>query len=84
MIDFKESSMGEKLMIYAWLRGTMYLCLAYESVFSSFLTMPSVSQIKNVSQSDIAVKREVYHCTSEPAGANYKRLLQSQEKHLPS
>ena len=78
----KTSSMGEKLMVYAWVFGTMFLCLAYESVFFSFLAIPSVSQIKDVSQLAKAVKKENYHCIADPTGGVYERLLQSQEGNL--
>ena len=74
--------MEEKIMVYAWVFGAMFLCLAYEPVFFSFLIIPPVSQIKNVSQLAKAVKKGEYHCISDPAGGIYKRLQQSQEENL--
>lgn len=34
------SSFAEKTLIYSWVFGAMFLCLAYDSVFLSFLSLP--------------------------------------------
>ena len=46
---FKLSSKSENLLVYSWVIGAMFICLAYDSVFLSFLTFPPINPIKDVS-----------------------------------
>ena len=76
----KPCSMTEKLLVYAWVFGAMFLCLAYESTFFSFLTIPPITQIKDVSQLARAVESGQYHCISNPQLGISSQLLESERK----
>lgn len=56
------SSFAEKLLVYSWVAGAMFLCLAYDSVFLSFLTIPPVTKIKHFSDLARAIENKGYHC----------------------
>lgn len=56
------SYFAEKVLIYSWVVGAMFVCLAYDSVFLSFLAFPPVSKIKSVSDLARAVEKGEYHC----------------------
>lgn len=75
-------SLSEKLLIYSWVVGAMIICLAYDSVFLSFLAIPSVNTIKDVSQLTTAVEKEQYHCIAEPISGIYSELISSEQKNL--
>lgn len=57
-----NSSFAEHLLVYSWVLGAMFLCLAYDSVFLSFLAFPPVSKIKYVSDLARAVENGEYQC----------------------
>ena len=78
----KPSSASGKLFVYAWVVGAMFLCLAYESTFFSFLTIPTLTQIKDVSQLAQAVESGKYHCISNPRLGIVTQLLHSERKNL--
>ena len=56
------SKFAEKMLMYSWVFGAMILCLSYDSVFLSFLSIPPVRKIKNLSELSIAVQKGEYHC----------------------
>ena len=56
------SSLAEKLLIFSWVIGSMFLCLSYDSIFLSFLSFPPVNKIKDLSDLASAVKKGEYHC----------------------
>ena len=68
----KPSSMAENLLVYSWVIGAMTICLAYDSVFLSFLAFPPINPIKDISQLSKAVLNGDYHCIIPPQSAfNY-------------
>ena len=68
------STTAERLLIYSWVVGAMLICLAYDSVFLSFLAFPPIFPIKHVSQLAKSVINGEYHCVT-PAVSAYKYLL---------
>ena len=65
----KPSSMAEILLIYSWVLGGMFICLAYDSVFLSFLSFPPINPVKDISQLSKAVLNGDYHCVVYPRSA---------------
>ena len=64
--------MAENLLVYSWVVGAMIICLAYDSVFLSFLAFPPINRIKDISQLSKAVLKGDYHCIITPNSAfNY-------------
>lgn len=56
------SSLAEKILTHSWVIGAMFLCLAYDSVFLSFLAFPPLQKIKHLSQLSKLVEAGEYHC----------------------
>ena len=78
----KPSTMAERLLIYSWVVGSMLICLAYDSVFLSFLAFPPIFPIKDVSQLAESVINGDYHCIT-PSQSSYNYLLTiSKEENL--
>ena len=76
----KLSSMAENLLIYSWVVGAIIICLAYDSVFLSFLAFPPINPIKDVYQLSKAVLNEDYHYVIHPQSAfNYLFEIPKQE-----
>ena len=65
----KPSSMAENFLVYLWVLATMFICLAYDSVFLSFLSFPPINPIKDLSQLSKAVQNKDYHCIVHPQSA---------------
>lgn len=76
------SSFTEKTLIYSWVFAAMFLCLAYDSVFLSFLSLPPLIKIKHVSDLARAVDNGEYHCMSPPTLAVGERFIMSEQTHL--
>ena len=55
-------SLGEKILVYSWILGSMILCLTYDSVFLTFLSFPPVAKIKHLSDLALAVEKGDYQC----------------------
>ena len=75
-------SKAKNLLVYSWVVGAMFLCLAYDSVVLSFLTFPPINQIKDVSQLAKAVINGDYHCITIPGSAFYDQLPTSKRESL--
>lgn len=75
-------SFGEKLLIYSWVVGAMCLCLAYDSVFLSFLSFPPVVKIKHLTDLATFVKSGDYQCMYMPTERIKERFLTSKKEHL--
>lgn len=72
----RPSSVAENLLVYSWVVGAMFLCLAYDSVFLSFLEFPPVNKINGISQLATAVDNGEYqYITSK--GINIHSLLRN-------
>lgn len=56
------SALVENILIYSWVIGAMFLCLAYDSVFLSFLALPPVTKINHLSDLAKVVENGEYHC----------------------
>ena len=79
---FKPTSALENLLVYSWVVGAMYFCLAYDSVFLSFLTFPSIIKIKDASQLASAVEKGEYNCiTVTGTQVTIDLLKASQQKY---
>lgn len=76
------SSVAQKILIYSWVVGAMFLCLAYDSVFLSFLTIPPVTKIRHLTDLAIAVENEEYHCMANPTSGVPHEFVISKQKHL--
>lgn len=60
----------------------MFLCLAYDSVFRSFLSFPPLNKIKHVSDLARAVDDGEYHCMSPPDMNVGERFKMSEQNDL--
>ena len=60
----------------------MFLCLAYDSVFLSFLSIPPVTIIKHVSQLATVVFKGDYHCIADSSMSIHDSLLSSEIEDL--
>ena len=78
----KPSSIAEILLIYSWVVGAMFICLAFDSVFLSFLTFPPINPIKDVSQLSKAILNADYHCVIYPSSAFMSAFKMSTQKDL--
>ena len=56
------SSFAENLLVYSWVFGAMILCLSYDSVVLSFLSVPPVTKIKHLSDLAMAVQKGDCNC----------------------
>ena len=65
----KTCSVTENLLVYSWVFGAMFVCLAYDSVFLSFLAFPPTNPINDISQLSKAVLNRDYHCVIHPNSA---------------
>lgn len=70
----RPSSKAENLLIFSWVVGAMFLCLAYDSVFLSFLAFPPVSTMKDLSELASAVEERKYHCVTNYSQFRYSRV----------
>lgn len=78
----KPLSVVENLLLISWVLGAMFLCLAYDFVFLSFLAFPPVIPIKDVPQLAKAVKEGHYHCRAVPESAVLAKLEKSENENL--
>ena len=78
----RPSSFAEKLFIYSWVVGTMIICLSYNSVFLSFLSIPPVSKIKHLSDLASAVYDGYYHCLGTPQDGVAQHLWDTNQENL--
>ena len=62
----KLSSMTKNLLVYIWVLGSMFISLAYDSVFVSFLSFVAVNPLKDISELSTAVLNGDYHCDIHP------------------
>ena len=79
----KPVSMAENLIVYSWVVGAMFICLAYDSVFLTFLTFPPTIPIKDISQLSRAVLKGDYHCVVpalSPFNSMFRRTNQEDLK----
>ena len=77
------SSVVENILIYLWIIGTMFICLAYESVILSFLAFPPVVKIKHLSDLAAAVESGKYHCITSIMGSGLaENYIKSNHKYL--
>lgn len=60
----------------------MFLCLAYDSVFLSFLSFPPLNKIKHLSDLARAVDNGEYHCMSPPELNVGERFSMSEQNDL--
>ena len=81
-VQVHSSSFVEKLIIYSWVFGAMILCLSYDSVFLSFLSIPPLSKIKHLSDLALAVQDGYYHCINSPRDGIVEYLLDADEENL--
>ena len=65
----KLSSMAQNLLVYSWVVGAMFICLAYDSVFLSFLAIPPNNPIKDIAQLSKAIENADYHCVTHTSSA---------------
>ena len=76
----KPFAMAENLLVYSWVVGAMFICLAYDSVFLSFLAFPPTNPINDISQLSKAILNGEYHCVIHPQSAfTYLFKLPKQE-----
>ena len=78
----RSSSFVEKLIIYSWVFGAMILCLSYDSVFLSFLSIPPLSKIKHLSDLASAVQDGYYHCFGSPQDGIVRYLWNTNKENL--
>ena len=78
----KSSSMTENLLIYSWVIGAMFICLAYDSVFLSFLAFPPNNPIKNIQQLSKAILNADYHCITHTSSAFMDAFNMSRQEDL--
>ena len=78
----KPSKTPERLLIYSWVVGAMFICLAYDSVFLSFLAFPPISPIKDTSQLAKSVINGDYHCVTPFTSGYNDLLLTAKEENL--
>ena len=74
--NFKLSSMVEKVLIYSWVIGAMFLCFTYNSIFLSFLMAPPVIKMRDVPP-QTAMANGRYHCITISGMRIYTDLLKS-------
>lgn len=60
----------------------MFLCLAYDSVFLSFLALPPVNKIKHLSDLATAVENGEYHCMTYNLAGFENVLFDLNQKHF--
>lgn len=77
-----HSSIVEKLLLYSWVVGAMFLCFAFDSVFLSYLAIPTVTKIKDVAQLATAVANGEYHCIDFHSKGTRNILQQSNSESL--
>lgn len=75
-------SYAEKILTYSWVIGAMVLCLAYDSVFLSFLAIPPFTKIKHLTDLASAIEKGEYHAMTHYLDNIAERLLNSKERHL--
>ena len=80
--SLRHLSKAENLLVYSWVVGAMFLCLAYDSVFLSFLAFPPINHIKDVSQLAKAVMNKEYHCIILPGSGFYNQFQTTNEESL--
>lgn len=73
---------AKNLLIYSWVVGAMFLCLAYDSVILSFFAFPPKTGVKDMSDLAVAVKSGDYKCMSVAAYAWGAVLKNSQHQDL--
>ena len=78
----KPSKFAEKMLMYFWVFGAMILCLSHDSVFLSFLSLPPVRKIKNLSELSTAVQKGEYHCFEFPNSHIARFLRNTEEENL--
>ena len=77
-----HSSLGENILVYSWTLGCMILCLAYDSVFLSFLSFPPVTKIKHLSDLTLAVQKGDIQCISYYKSGVAHYLLNTNDESL--
>ena len=78
----KPSTAAQQLLIYTWVVGAMFICLAYDSVFLSFLAFPPIFPIKDVSQLAESVIKGEYHCVTLVNSAYNDLLAIAKDENL--
>lgn len=76
----RPSTLVGKLLIYSWVVGCMFLCLAYDSVFLSFLAIPPATKIEHFSDLARAIENDGYHCMSMLESGLFDIFNQSDRK----
>ena len=73
---------AENLLVYSWVIGAMILCLSYDSVFLSFLSVPPVTKIKHLSDLAMAVQKGDYNCVAVKNQGVVEYFRKTNQKHL--
>lgn len=60
-----QKTSAESVLTYSWVVGAMVLCLAFESVVLSFLTLPPLSEVKDVESLAKLVENGEYVCMGD-------------------
>ena len=76
------SSFAENLLVYSWVIGAMILCLSYDSVFLSFLSIPPLTKVKNLSDLAVAVQKGDYNCITHRKSGMEDFLRNTGQEHL--
>ena len=77
----KPSSMAENFLVYSWVVGAMFLCLAYDSVFLCFLAFSQINPIKDIFQLSKAILNRDYHCII-PSKSVFNYLFENPKQEI--
>ena len=76
------SSFVEKILMYSWIFGAMVLCLAHDSVLLSFLSLPPLTKIKNLSDLAVSIQEGNYKAMAVPSSFVPAYLKDTRKEHI--
>lgn len=74
----KCSKPSSKLLLFLWIGSTMFLTVAYKAVLLSFLSSPTLTGIRDISQLSKASESNSFKCSTYEGSINHA-ILQSSE-----
>lgn len=77
--DFQVSFRKRRLLFYSWLIGCMFITFCYKAIYLSFLSFPSMQDVRTIDELSKAVKKGTHTCMTYPGSFYIVALLQSQD-----
>lgn len=79
-MKMKFSKLGTKLLLSFWIVGTMFITFAYKAVLLSFLTFPTLTGIRDVSELSKAAESDSIKCSTYKGSLIYSVLQHSKDE----